>query len=128
MGSHMATKAPTKKAPVAKKAAPKKASSEGFAVIATGGKQYLVAVGDTVTIEKLPGEFKKGDSVTFDQVLLTASAIGTPMVAGGSVAGEVVSVGRSPKVMVIRYKQKSRYQKKNGHRQPFLKVKITSIK
>ncbi len=124
-----------KKAP-AKKAAPKASKSEEFAVIATGGKQYQVSVGDTITIEKLAnpsGEaFKKGDSVTFDHVLLVDNGadttIGMPYIAGASVTGEVAVVGRAAKVIVLRYKQKSRYQKKNGHRQPYLKVKITAIK
>lgn len=138
----MATTAAKTKKPVAKKAAlsaqagPKKASAKAspdtFAVIQTGGKQYVVSVGDSVTIEKFVGEYQKGDSVTFDQVLLKESAgsttIGTPTIAGASVIGEIVTIGRLPKVVVIRYKQKSRYMKKNGHRQPFFKVKITAIK
>lgn len=114
----------------AKKAPTKKVAPEGFAVIATGGKQYQVSVGQTVQIEKIEG-LKKGDTVTFDKVLLTDSGadtvIGTPYITGATVTGEVAVVGRSPKVMVIKYKQKSRYQKKNGHRQPHLKVKILSI-
>jgi large subunit ribosomal protein L21 len=113
-----------------KKTAPKAPKAEGFAVIATGGKQYQVTVGETIQIEKIEG-LKKGDSVTFDKVLLTDSGadtvIGTPYIAGASVTGEVTVVGRSPKVIVLKYKQKSRYQKKNGHRQPYLKVKILSI-
>lgn len=122
-----------KKAPVAKKAPTKKAPKAGeFAVIATGGKQYQVAVGDTITIEKLAGEFKKGDAVTFDTVLLkdngTDTTIGTPAIAGSSVTGEIASIGRAAKVTVLKYKQKSRYQKKNGHRQPYFKVTITAIK
>ncbi len=118
-----------------KKAAPKKAEKpalEDFAVIATGGKQYRVAVGDVVAIEKLAGEYKKGDAVSFDQVLLVqkgaTTTIGTPTVSGATVDGEIAVVGRAPKVTVIKYKQKSRYFKKNGHRQPYLKVKITSLK
>lgn len=109
----------------------KKADSTGFAVIATGGKQYRVAAGETITIEKLAGELKTGDAVTFDQVLLTddgaATTIGTPFIAGAKVTGEIASVGRDQKLTVIKYKQKSRYFKKNGHRQPHLKVKILSI-
>ncbi len=109
----------------------KKASAAGFAVIKTGGKQYRVAVGDTITIEKFKEESKKGDAVSFDQVLLTddgaTTVIGTPLVSGVVVSGEVVVVGRAPKVTVIKYKQKSRYMKKNGHRQPYIKVKINAI-
>jgi large subunit ribosomal protein L21 len=120
----------TAKAPAAKKTT-KKASPEEFAVIATGGKQYRVSVGDTITIEKFKEESKKGDSVSFDKVLLvdngSDTTIGTPYISGATVAGEVAVVGRAQKVTVIKYKQKSRYMKKNGHRQPYLKVKITAI-
>ena len=109
----------------------KKVASEGFAVIATGGKQYRVTVGQTITVEKMSDEHKKGDSVVFDTVLLTDdgknTVIGTPTVKGVTVTAEVVSVSRAPKVTVIKYKQKSRYFKKNGHKQPQLKVKITAI-
>ncbi|HTH92976.1 MAG TPA: 50S ribosomal protein L21 [Candidatus Paceibacterota bacterium] len=99
--------------------------------MATGGKQYRVSVGDTITIEKFKEESKKGDSVSFDKVLLvdngSDTTIGTPYISGATVAGEVAVVGRAQKVTVIKYKQKSRYMKKNGHRQPYLKVKITAI-
>ena len=125
----MATTTAQPKKAVSKKA-PKAVSTE-FAVIATGGKQYQVSVGDTVQIEKIEG-LKKGDSVTFDKVLLvdngSDTTIGTPYITGVSVSGVVEVVGRNQKVMVIKYKQKSRYLKKNGHRQPHLKVKITAIK
>ena len=103
-----------------------------FAVIQTGGKQYKVAAGDTIQIEKLDGDFKPGDAITFDKVLLveseTVTNIGTPFIEGAKVVGEFVEAGRAAKVIVIKYKQKSRYFKKNGHRQPYIKVKISSIK
>ncbi|MES2224517.1 MAG: 50S ribosomal protein L21 [Patescibacteria group bacterium] len=109
----------------------KSVSEDTFAVIKTGGKQYRVAVGDTITIEKFKDESKKGDTVSFDEVLLVDDGamtnIGTPLLSGIVVSGEVVVVGRAPKVTVIKYKQKSRYMKKNGHRQPYIKVKITAI-
>jgi large subunit ribosomal protein L21 len=128
----MATAKTTKKS--APKASPKKIKSvEGeFAVIATGGKQYRVSVGDVVTIEKFKEERTKGDAVTFNQVLLVDNGkdttIGTPYIDGARVEGEVISIGRNQKITVIKYKQKSRYFKKNGHRQPFIKVKVTAIK
>jgi large subunit ribosomal protein L21 len=107
-----------------------KAKKEGaLAVIATGGKQYIVHEGTTVSIEKIDG-VKEGDTVTFDQVLLVDTGtvkIGTPTVAGAKVTGKVTEVGRADKVLVIRYRQKSRYFKKNGHRQPFLAVQIEKI-
>ena len=102
-----------------------------FAVIQTGGKQYKVASGDTITIEKIKGDFKVGDKLTFDEVLLTQDgekvAIGAPVVEGAKVEGEIAVIGRSKKVTVIKYKQKSRYFKKNGHKQPHFKVKITKV-
>lgn len=110
-----------------------------FAVIKTGGKQYKVAKDQVVSIEKIKparasggGEFKKGDKVTFDKVLLVDdgknTTIGTPYINGAIVEGEISMVGRTRKVLVVKYKQKSRYLKRNGHRQPYFKVKITSIK
>jgi large subunit ribosomal protein L21 len=103
-----------------------------FAVIKTGGKQYKVSVGDSVRIEKIIGEYKEGDKVTFDQVLLVDNGkdttIGTPTIKGSEVKATILEIGRAQKVTVIHYKQKSRYFKKNGHRQPFFRVKIDSIK
>ncbi|HYD93591.1 MAG TPA: 50S ribosomal protein L21 [Candidatus Paceibacterota bacterium] len=103
-----------------------------LAVIKSGGKQYVVSKGDTITIEKLPGDLKKGDTVTFDEVLMTDDGstvnIGTPAIKGASVTGTVASVGRAKKIDVVRYKAKSRYLKRRGHRQPFVKVKIDGIK
>jgi large subunit ribosomal protein L21 len=101
-----------------------------FAVIKTGGKQYLVAEGQTLTVEKLPGT-NEGDSVTFDSVLLTDSgsdtSVGTPTVSGAKVTASVVGAGKGKKIVVVKYKPKSRYHKKRGHRQPFVKVKIEKI-
>lgn len=103
-----------------------------FAVIKTGGKQYKVSVGDVVTIEKLNGEFAMGDKIVFDQVLLVDNGkdttIGTPIIDGAKVEGIFQETGRAKTLMVMKYKAKSRYLKKNGHRQPFTKVKITAIK
>jgi large subunit ribosomal protein L21 len=103
-----------------------------FAVIATGGKQYKVAPGDTLKIEKLQGEFKKGDTITFDKVLLVddagATKIGAPYVSGAAVTATFEGEFRAQKINVIHYKQKSRYFKKNGHRQPYFRVKIDSVK
>lgn len=119
---------------VAEKAAPKKAikTDAGFAVIKTGGKQYKVAVGDILTIEKLSGEPKKGATITFDKVLLTddgtETKIGTPYLSGTKITASLEEEGRAKKVVVIRFKSKSRYFKKKGHRQPFMKVRIESLK
>jgi large subunit ribosomal protein L21 len=102
-----------------------------FAVIKTGGKQYIVKEGDILKTEKITG-LKEGDKVSFKEVLLTSngsdSKIGNPVVPSSEVSGTVVEMGRDQKVIVIKYKQKSRYYKKNGHRQPYTKVKIESIK
>ena len=101
-------------------------------MIKTGGKQYKVAVGDSVKIEKIVGEYKEGDKLTFDQVLLVDNGkdttIGMPTIKGAEVKGTLEKIGRAQKITVIHYKQKSRYFKKNGHRQPFFQVKIDSIK
>ena len=103
-----------------------------FAVIETGGKQYKVSKGDVLTIEKLKGEPKEGSKITFDKVLLTDNGkdtiIGTPYIKGGKVTGTLEEEGRGKKIHVIRYKAKSRYFKKKGHRQPYMKIKITSLK
>ncbi len=100
-----------------------------FAVIATGGKQYRVKKGQILRVEKLGLE--EGATVTFDKVLLVEGKevkIGAPEVKGASVSGKVTKVGKGKKVIVIKYKAKSRYFKKNGHRQPFTEVSITDIK
>ncbi len=107
-----------------------------FAVIQTGGKQYKVSEGSLVSIEKIKsttsGQYQKGEKISFDKVLLVDdgknTTIGTPYIAGASVAAEIVEIGRARKILVVKYKQKSRYLRRNGHRQPFFKVKITSIK
>ena len=103
-----------------------------FAVIKTGGKQYKVSKGDSIKIEKLSDTAKVGDKVTFEEVLLVDNGkdttLGTPFITGAKVEATVSEIGKLPTVTVIHYKQKSRYFKKNGHRQPFFKVKIDSIK
>ena len=103
-----------------------------FSVIKTGGKQYTVSKGDVISIEKLSDTHKVGDTVVFDQVLLwdngTETSIGTPFIPKAAVKGTIQEIGRQPKIVVVHYKQKSRYFKKNGHKQPFCKVKIDSLK
>jgi len=103
-----------------------------YAVIETGGKQYRVSVGNTVKIEKLPGTYKEGAKITFDKVLLVDNGkdttIGTPYIEKAKVVGLLVEEGRNKKIDVIRYKSKSRYFKKRGHRQPYMKVKIEALK
>lgn len=99
-----------------------------IAVIKTGGKQYKVSEGDVLTVERLEHESEK---ITFDEVLLVSSGteakIGQPLVQGAKVDAEVIDEGLGKKKMVFRYKNKTRYKKKKGHRQPFTKVKITAI-
>lgn len=96
-----------------------------FAVIKTGGKQYKVAQGDTLLIEKL--EADKGAEVVFDQVLLAGEKIGTPLVDGATVKATVLEQGKGKKKIVFKYASKTRYKKKKGHRQPFTKVQIVQI-
>jgi len=108
------------------------AESKEFAVIFTGGKQYKVAVGDVLKVEKIDGEFNLGDKVIFDKVLLvdngTDTTIGTPYIASAKVESLFQKLGKNKTVSVVKYKQKSRYLKRNGHRQPYMEVKISSIK
>ena len=129
-------KKPQKKAPVAKKVtAPKLVQSptlHTFAVFITGGKQYRVKIGDRVKIEKLQGDHEEGEKITFDKVLLvddgvSEATIGTPFIAGTAVKATLSKIARYKTIDVIKYKQKSRYFKKYGHRQPYFEVKIDSI-
>ena len=98
-----------------------------YAIIATGGKQYKVAEGDVIRVEKLGAE--AGETVTFDQVLAVSNdglKVGED-VANASVTASVVENGKAKKVIVYKYNRKTGYQKKNGHRQQFTKVKIEKI-
>ena len=98
-----------------------------YAIIATGGKQYKVSEGDVIRVEKLGAE--AGESVTFDQVLAVSDdtlKVGQD-VANATVSATVVENGKGKKVIVYRYKRKSGYHKKNGHRQAYTKVKIDKI-
>jgi large subunit ribosomal protein L21 len=110
----------------------KAAKTSDFAIFQTGGKQYMVREGDTLKIEKLMGDHKVGDSVAFNDVLLVESGadttIGTPFIKGAKISAEIKNISRAKKVTVIKYKAKSNYFKKRGHRQPFFEVKISSIK
>lgn len=142
MAESTTAKKPAKKAPVAKKitapkvvkkAAPKAKSDGSFAVIATGGKQYKVSVGDKVKIEKLKGDHKEGDSLVFDEVLLISDAkgevkIGTPFISSAKVGATINRLYRDKTIEVVKYKSKSRYFKRYGHRQPHFEVVIDSIK
>jgi large subunit ribosomal protein L21 len=100
-----------------------------YAIIQTGGKQYRVAEGDVISIEKL--EIADGEAVVFDSVLTVVKegevVIGKPLVAGAKVSGKVVENGKEKKILVFRYKAKSNYRRRQGHRQPFTKVVIEKI-
>ena len=99
-----------------------------YAIIATGGKQYKVTEGDIIRVEKL--DAGEGDKITFDQVLMIGgeeTLIGNPVVDGAKVAATVTANGKADKVVVYKYKRKTGYHKKNGHRQLFTEVKIDSI-
>jgi len=100
-----------------------------LAVIKTGGKQYLVSPGQKIKIEKL--DAKEGKEITFSEVLLLEKGkkveIGTPFVKGVKVTGKVLSQGKGKKVIVFKYKAKTRYKVKKGHRQPFTEVEIIKI-
>ncbi|MDE5781567.1 MAG: 50S ribosomal protein L21 [Lachnospiraceae bacterium] len=99
-----------------------------YAIIATGGKQYKVSEGDVIKVEKLGKE--AGETVTFDEVLLVNNGevvVGNPTVDNASVSATVVSEGKGKKVIVYKYKRKTGYHKKNGHRQSYTEVKIEKI-
>lgn len=105
---------------------------EKMAVIKTGGKQYLVQVGDVLSIETI-SNLKEGETkITFDQILMIddgkTTKVGTPTVSGAKVTANILEAYREKKITVIRYRAKSRHFKKNGHRQHKLKVEITDIK
>ena len=96
-----------------------------YAIIATGGKQYKVSEGETIKVEKLGAE--AGSKFTFDQVLYVDGKVGNPTVEGATVEATVVGDGKAKKVIVYKYKRKTGYHKKNGHRQLFTEVKIEKI-
>ena len=96
------------------------------AIIVTGGKQYNVNEGDELYVEKLNVE--PGSKVVFDQVLYYNGEIGTPYIKGAKVEAEVLKHGKQKKIIVFKYKPKKKLRNKQGHRQPYTKVKITSIK
>ncbi|MBX9906546.1 50S ribosomal protein L21 [Patescibacteria group bacterium] len=105
-----------------------------IAVILTGGKQYVVSVGDTIEVELLSplGAMKEGDEVTFDQVLLmdngTDTTLGTPYIKGAKVTARFVSDIKAKKISILRYQQKSNRDRKIGHRQKYSKVTIEAFK
>lgn len=101
-----------------------------FSIIETGGKQYKVAPGDTLQIEKL-SVAEPGSTVVFEHVLLRsdgdAVSVGAPYVSGATVTAEVLGAIRGEKKIIFRYHSKTRYRKKKGHRQPYTKIKIISV-
>ncbi|WP_075578970.1 50S ribosomal protein L21 [Acidaminococcus massiliensis] len=100
-----------------------------YAIIRTGGKQYRVSEGDVLNVEKLNVE--EGQEVVFDEVLTIVNdgdvKVGAPTVAGAKVTAKVAKQGKADKIFVFKYRAKSNYRKRQGHRQPFTQVEITSI-
>jgi large subunit ribosomal protein L21 len=100
-----------------------------YAVIKTGGKQYKVAAGDKLKVEKLVGDV--GSKVVIDKVLMIAdgetTTIGAPLVAGAKVSATVVSHGRADKVMIFKFRRRKHYRKTQGHRQSFTEIQIDTI-
>jgi len=100
-----------------------------YAIIETGGKQYRVTEGDVLSIEKI--EVAEGQTVDFDRVLTVVKdgevIIGKPLIADAKVTAEVVSHGKGKKILVFKYKAKSNYRRRQGHRQPFTKIRIEKI-
>jgi large subunit ribosomal protein L21 len=99
-----------------------------YAVFKTGGKQYRVAQGDKLRIEKVVGDV--GDMVTFEEVLLLggdAPKIGTPVVSGAKVQAKITAQDRAKKIIVFKFRRRKNYRRKSGHRQPFTALEITNI-
>lgn len=100
-----------------------------YAIIETGGKQYRVSEGDVLRIEKV--DASEGEAVEFERVLTVVKdgevVLGKPVVAGAKVTGKVLAQGKEKKILVFKYKAKSNYRKRQGHRQPFTKVVIEKI-
>jgi large subunit ribosomal protein L21 len=100
-----------------------------YAVIRTGGKQYRVAQGDVIRIEKLPGD--PGADVAFDEVLMTADEgtvrLGAPLVSGARVTATVMQQDRAKKIMIFKKKRRKNYRRRQGHRQAFTAVRVTQI-
>lgn len=105
--------------------------SAEFAVIETGGKQYMVSVGDVLEVELL-GDFKEGDTIEFDKVVMVDNGadttIGTPYIKGAKVKATYVAATKGEKIYIVRYQQKSNRDRRIGHRQKYAKVKIKSLK
>jgi large subunit ribosomal protein L21 len=102
-----------------------------FAIIETGGKQYKITEGQTLQVEKLPGDFKENEKVIFDKVLLIEDGgdlqIGTPYLEGQTIEAEFGENGKGKKLHIVRFRPKSRYWRKMGHRQPFTQVTFGKI-
>jgi large subunit ribosomal protein L21 len=102
-----------------------------FAIIETGAKQYKVKVGDIIKIEKLSGDFKDGDKITFDSVVALGDdkkmELGTPTISGKKVEAKFIEEGKGKKIRIQKFKSKSNYHKVTGHRQSYFAVEITKI-
>lgn len=96
------------------------------AIIETGGKQYYVKEGTVLYVEKLDSEV--GSKVNFDKVLMVNDVVGFPYVENASVEGEIIKHGKNKKIKVFKYNPKKQYRKTQGHRQPYTKIEIKSIK
>ena len=100
-----------------------------YAIVQTGGKQYRVHEGDTIRVESLPGD--EGDKIELDDVRMVSQdgdvTLGTPKVAGAKVVAELVSHGKGKKVVVFKFKAKTRYRRRMGHRQLYTELKVTDI-
>ena len=100
-----------------------------YAVVNTGGKQYKVQKGETLRIEKIPGEV--GSSVAFDKVLMVADGenirVGQPILENVVVQAQIVEQDKAKKILIFKYKRRKRYRRKNGHRQPFTAIRIDGI-
>lgn len=114
---------------MAKKATTKEKATE-FAIIETGGKQYMVSVGDVLEVELL-GDLKEGDKVEFDKVVMVDdgkdTTIGEPYIKGAKVKATYQKLSKGPKITIVRYKAKSNRDRRIGHRQKYAQVKIDAL-
>lgn len=100
-----------------------------YAIVNTGGKQYRVQPGDTIRVESLSGD--QGDLVELDDVRMVSDegevTLGSPTIAGAKVTAEILGRGKAKKIIIFKYKAKTRYRRKNGHRQQYTELRITDI-
>jgi len=126
MATETKEKAPAQEAAAKKTTKKETVKKDGFAVIETGGKQYVVSAGDVLDVELL-GDHKEGDAIEFTEVLMQNDKVGTPTVSGAKVKATFLGEKKGKKISILRFKAKSNRSRKQGHRQKYAQVKIESV-